>query len=202
MSVDDDPFRVFGLTRTASLSELRAARRELAFAAHPDRGGDLAAMQRINLAFDAAVAHITGRRPLPKRVPAPAQSEPAVPYQRPAGRPARDLRTHRRGAQRDVPSFTIDALPVEAFEALLVVTSWIGEVLVDDPPYLLEVHLHEPAPCWCRLDLVPDAGGSTVTLTVAAVDDAATNAPPDVEDVRDTWVARLNQLGSSGFGVS
>ncbi len=202
MSIDDDPFRVFGLTRTASLSELRAARRELAFAAHPDRGGDLAAMQRINLAFDAAVAHITGRRPLPQRVPAPAQSEPAVTYSRPAGRPVYDLRTHRRGAQRDVPSFTIDALPVEAFEALLVVTSWIGEVLVDDPPYLLEVHLHEPAPCWCRLDLVPDAGGSTVTLTVAAVDDAATNAPPDVEDVRDTWVARLNQLGSSDLGVS
>ena len=51
--------------------------------------------------------------------------------------------------------------------ALLVGTSWMGEVLVDDPPYLLEVHLVEPAPCWCRLDLLPEAGGSTVMLTVA-----------------------------------
>ena len=66
-----------------------------------------------------------------------------------------------------MPSFVIDALPAEAFEALLVVTSWIGEVLVDEPPYLLEVHLHDPAPCWCRLELVPDAGSSTVSLTVA-----------------------------------
>ena len=38
-----------------------------------------------------------------------------------------------RGVQHDAPSFTIDCLPVEAFEALLVVTSWMGEVLVDDP---------------------------------------------------------------------
>ncbi|MEZ5216771.1 MAG: hypothetical protein R2715_09340 [Ilumatobacteraceae bacterium] len=51
----------------------------------------------------------------------------------------------------------IEALPVEAYEALLVVATWIGEVLVDEPPYLLDVHLHEPRPCWCRLELVPDA---------------------------------------------
>ena len=192
----DDPFAVFGLSPTASLDEVRAARRELAFAAHPDRGGDVADMQRINLAFDAAVAHITGRRRLPPRVaPQPADFQ----AERPVGNPARDLRYFRRGVQRDVPSFTIDALPVEAFEALLVVTSWIGEVLVDDPPYVLEVHLHEPSPCWCRLDLVPDAGGSTVTLTVAAV---GGSPAPDVEAVRDTWVAQLNQLGSAGPGLS
>ncbi len=93
--------------------------------------------------------------------------------------------------QHDAPSFTIDSLPVEAFEALLVVTSWIGEVLVDDPPYVLEVHLDEPSPCWCRLDLVPDAGGSTVSLTVASIDGAPA---PDIEDVRDLWISNLNSL--------
>jgi hypothetical protein len=93
--------------------------------------------------------------------------------------------------QHDAPSFTIDALPAEAFEALLVVTSWMGEMLVDDPPYVLEVHLTEPGPCWCRLDLVPDAGGSTVTLTVASVGD---DPAPDVEAVRDAWVVNLNRL--------
>jgi len=94
---------------------------------------------------------------------------------------------------RDDASFTVDALPVEAYEALLVVTSWIGEVLVDDPPYALEVFLEEPEPCWCRLDLVPDAGGSTVSLTVAGVEGPA----PDVDAVRDVWVANLNHLGSA-----
>ena len=97
-----------------------------------------------------------------------------------------------RGVQYDWPSFTIDVLPAEAFEALLVVTSWMGEVLVDDPPYLLETFLRDPEPCWCRLDLVPDAGATSVSLTVAGVDG---EPAPDPEDVRDELVANLNRLG-------
>ncbi len=97
-----------------------------------------------------------------------------------------------RGVQHDAPSFTIDVLPVEAYEALLVVTSWMGEVLVDDPPYLLEVFLHDPSPCWCRLDLVPDAGATTVSLMVAALEG---DPAPDIDSVRDEWVANLNRLG-------
>ena len=68
----------------------------------------------------------------------------------------------------------------------------MGQVLVDDPPYLLEVHLDEPFACWCRLDVVPDAGGSTVSLTVAAVEGAGDQ---DVELVRDHWVDVINRLG-------
>jgi hypothetical protein len=83
-------------------------------------------------------------------------------------------------------------LPVESFEALLVVAAVLGEVLVDDPPYLLEAHLHDPGPCWCRLELLPEAGGTTVIVTVAGID----APPPPVEDVRDRWVAELNALGS------
>jgi hypothetical protein len=94
--------------------------------------------------------------------------------------------------QHDAPSFTVDVLPVEAYEALLVVTSWMGEVLVDDPPYVLEVFLYDPSPCWCRLDLVPDAGATTVSLTVAALEG---DPAPDIDDVRDEWVANLNRLG-------
>ncbi len=48
--------------------------------------------------------------------------------------------------------------------------SWIGEVANDDPPYLLEARLDEPAPCWCRLEVVPDAGASTVSITVSLFD--------------------------------
>ena len=174
--MSDDPFAVLGLTPDATLDQVRVARRRLAAQFHPDRGGSAAKMGEINAAFDRAVAVLTGRRPAPRPAPPPA----------PPPRPSR-----RRGVQQDAPSFTIDCLPAEAFEALLVVTSWMGEVLVDDPPYLLEVHLHEPGPCWCRLDLVPDAGASTVTLTVASVGD---DLAPDVEEVRDAWVANLNRL--------
>ena len=159
-----DPFAVLGVPPDATLAQVRSARRRLAAEFHPDHGGDAVRMGEINAAFDLAVAQLR-HRPVP---------QPRL-----------------RGVQHDAPSFTIDCLPVEAFEALLIVTSWMGEVLVDDPPYVLEVHLTEPGPCWCRLDLVPDAGGSTVTLTVASV---GSEPAPDVEDVRDAWVANLNRL--------
>jgi len=172
-----DPFAVLGVSRDATLDEVRTARRRLAAEFHPDHGGDPVRMGEINIAFDAVVAEIA----FGPRSPAPASA--ASPQ--PAG--------GRRypGVQHDAPSFTIDALPAEAFEALLIVTSWMGELLVDDPPYVLEVHLTEPAPCWCRLDLVPDAGSSTVSLTVASFDGTPA---PDVEAVRDLWVANLNRL--------
>jgi hypothetical protein len=169
-----DPFAVLGVSPEASLDEVRAARRKLAAEFHPDHGGDPVRMGEINIAFDAVIAQIAVR---PAAAP-PAAAQPAPGRRYP-------------GVQHDAPSFTIDTLPVDAFEALLIVTSWMGEVLVDDPPYLLEVHLTEPAPCWCRLDLVPDAGSSTVTLTVASFDGAPA---PDIEAVRDLWVANLNTL--------
>ena len=162
--MNSDPFAVLGLSPGATPEEARDARRRLAAEFHPDHGGDAAKMGEINVAFDAVIG-LLAERP-----------QPPVRY---------------RGVQHDAPSFTIDTLPVEAFEALLVVTSWMGELLVDDPPYLLEVHLVDPGPCWCRLDLVPDAGGSTVTLTVASLGD---DPAPDVETVRDAWVANLNLL--------
>jgi hypothetical protein len=178
-----DPYELLGIERDATLDEARAARRRLAFDRHPDRGGTADAMRELNAAFDTVVGEITGRR-LPCQPP-PAPGPPPAP-------PASPRRHWMSRPQQDVPSFVIDALPAEAFEALLVVTSWIGEVLVDDPPYVLEVLLQEPAPCWCRLDLVPDAGASTVSLTVAAIDDLPA---PLLDDVRDTWVANLNKPG-------
>ena len=167
------------------MAELAAARRRMAHHVHPDHhGGDGAAMLALNAAYDEAVRRLRNR-PIEPTLPSPAP-EPA------GSRPAARQRRQVRGVQYDSPSFTIDVLPVEAFEALLVVTSWIGEGLVDDPPYLLEVVLSEPSPCWCRLDLVPDAGSTTVSLTVAAFDG---DQVPDVDDVRDVWVANLNALG-------
>lgn len=172
-----DPFAVLGVGPDATLDEVRSARRRLAAQFHPDHGGDAQKMGEINVAFDAVVSQLL--RPV---APTPAEPSPAPPPAPPRRYP---------GVQHDAPSFTIDTLPAEAFEALLIVTTWMGELLIDDPPYVLEVHLTEPGPCWCRLDLVPDAGGSTVTLTVASIDGTPA---PDVEEVRDLWIANLNTL--------
>jgi hypothetical protein len=179
-----DPYGLLGVSPGATIAELAAARRRAAQLLHPDHGGDQAAMQAVNAAYAEAV----------RRASEPATALPEPPLAPRAGSQHVRSAGRRRlqGLQQDFPSFTIDVLPAEAFEALLIVTTWIGEALVDDPPYVLEVFLHEPSPCWCRLDLVPDAGGTTVSLTVAAVEG---EERPDIDAVRDVWVANLNTLG-------
>jgi hypothetical protein len=183
--VPDDPYVVLGVAPGITEDELRVVRRRLAQDLHPDHaGGTTEAMRRINLAFDAVLADVT--RPAPAVAPGPPGPAPAppdvvAPVPRPGGRLA-----------HDVASFTIEALPVEAFEALLVVATWIGEVVNDEPPYQLDVSLGEPFDCFCRLDLVPDAGASTVALTLASLDGRPV---PDLDAVRDAWVANLNTLG-------
>jgi hypothetical protein len=171
-----DSFGVLGLGPDATSDDVRAARRELAKRHHPDRGGDAVAMQAVNEAADEALQRIEARASAadhPQPVPSATVEEPGS------------------GLRRDVPSFTVEALPVETFEGLLVVASWLGEVLDDDPPYRLDVHLYEPVECWCRLDLVPDAGSSTVSLTVAGLDGSPA---PDILEIRDLWIANLNAV--------
>lgn len=178
-----DAFALLGLPPDATAAEVRAARRELARRHHPDQGGDAEMMRAVNEAADRALTHVAAPPasvdPIPAPAPAPAPGRPE---------PADGSWT---GSTRDVPSFTVEALPAETFEGLLVAGSWIGEVLDDEPPYRLEMYLHEPLRCWCRLDVVPDAGASTVSLTVAGFDGAP---PPDVTAVRDLWVASLNEV--------
>lgn len=184
-TVADDPYAVLGVAPDATEHELRLARRRLAMDLHPDRAGGradaTAAMQRLNEAFERALAAV-GREagPVPSST-APPVDVVVAPVPRPGGRLA-----------HDVASFTIEALPVEAFEALLIVASWLGEPIDDDPPYRLDVVLGEPYGCWCRLDLVPDAGASTVALTLGSIDGRPV---PDLDAVRDAWVAELNALG-------
>jgi len=166
------PFTTLGLSDDATAAEVRAARRELAKLHHPDAGGDADLMRMINAAAAAALLAIATRAS-------------ATPTRTPTGTAG-----ERDDVTRDVPSFTVEALPVETFEALLVVTGWIGEVLDDDPPYRLEAHLYQPTQCWCRLELVPDAGASTVSITLASY---AEQPIPPIEAVRDLWVQQLNQ---------
>lgn len=175
---------MLGLRPDATLDDIDAARRALAKSAHPDVGGSVAEMQRINAAADEAARRLTvtsGPQP-------PRRDDPAANGHAP-GRP--------RFGRRDHPSFTIEALPVEAFEGLLIVAGWLGDLIDDEPPYALEVALARPIAGWCRLDLVPDAGASTVSVTVAG---EPGEGSPDIDAVRDAWIAGLNQLNWAELG--
>lgn len=192
---------MLGLAAGASVEEIRAARRRLAKEHHPDAGGDAARMRALNqAAAEALRTHreqpvVDGGRDDAR---ANGQDDAATGAR---GRSARseDDRIDVRGAGgfdphrlvHDTPSFTIEALPAEAFEALLIAASVLGEVLDDDPPYRLEAVLGGPLHCWCRLDVVPDAGSSSVDVTVGALDG---RPRPPLEVVRDVWIDELNRL--------
>jgi len=169
---------VLGLSADAGEREIVATRRRLAKQAHPDAGGSVGQMQRLNDAADAALSIVASRKGS-----MPSESSPSrrVVDDPPSPGPLR----------RDHPSFTIEALPAEAFEALVVVSAAIGDLIDDEPPYALEIALDEPRGGWCRLDLVPDAGASTVSVTVAG---EPGHPMPSVDAVRDTFVDGLNQL--------
>jgi hypothetical protein len=188
--MDRDPFELLGIDSTSTAADVHRARRRLAKRAHPDHGGDAARMQEINAAADAALISLITPAPRADVAPGPDPRAPADPPA--AGDDPDDVARGRwRRVATDSPSFTVEALPVEAFEALVIVANWIGEVLVDDPPYVLDTHLFEPFDCWCRLEILPDAGASTVSIAIATFDESSS---PDVDAVRDAWIASLNQL--------
>ena len=193
-----DPFSVLGLDVQASASDVRDAHRALAKVHHPDAGGDDQRMREINAAAAAALRVIAVRARERDDAVSPTPEAPPTP----SSAAARGAEPHRVGAtrfndlRRDEPSVVGEALPVETFESLLIVASWFGEVIDDDPPYRLDVRLAPiegflAADTWCRLDLVPDAGASTVSLAVAT---PPGEAPADVDVVRDLWVHALNEL--------
>ncbi len=181
-----DARHVLGLGDAADAEDVRAARRRLAKHLHPDAGGDDAAMRRVNAAADVllrALAAPDAVQAVPDR-PDRRDRPMEQPVSAPAPNPSR--------VDHDVASFVIEALPVDAFEALMVVTSWIGELVNDEPPYQLDALLDAPMRCWCRLELVPDAGASTVAVTIAALDEEPL---PEIDRVRDLWVASINRVG-------
>lgn len=186
----DDPFLILGLQQGASLEEVYSARRNLARRWHPDLGGNSQQMATINDAVRRCVDLLEGAAN-PDRYPPRDQksdwgSDSSYPF------PGEE-------SYVDHPSFRVEALPAEAHEALRIVSSWLGEVVIDEPPYLLECILNDPVRCWCQFHLLPEAGSSMVGLRVAGVDDAP---PPSVRRVRDHVINALNELDWEELGAS
>ena len=145
-------------------SDVATARRRALKRHHPDHGGSRELLERVEVAVDVVL------------------SSTKPPVEQP-----------RRGSSgrvvHDCPSFTIDVLPAEAFETLLLAAASLDADLADEePPYVLEVVLRSPVAAWCRCEVVPEAGGSIVTLT-SDVGDADL-----LERLRDLWIDAINEL--------
>jgi hypothetical protein len=166
---------LLGLIAPYDTSTLRDRWRRAAREHHPDRGGSNDVMARLNEAYailmDAsseATNDISSVAADDESV-APTRNDPVI-----------------RSVDR--PAFVIDALPAVAFESLLLAARILGEVVDDDPPYALEVLIeHAGATTWCRLDLVPDAGSSTVSIT--------SDGRASIDTLCHLWVTTVNELG-------
>lgn len=189
----DDPWAVLGLAPGASLADARAARRRLAKQLHPDlhRGQpDLATrMTMVNRAL-AEIEGSWGKGPKAAQDRRAETSDRGRVEYPPGAGPGRPP-AYACGPG-DPNSFSVACLPVDAFEALFVAGYGLGDILAADEPYLLELYLNEPAACFCRLTLVPEAGGSLVTAEVSPAIDSS--APPPAAAVIDVLVAELNAL--------
>ncbi len=167
----DDPYQVLGVDPGAAWSEVRSARRRLAKSLHPDlhtaetQGEAAQRMAAVNRAFDQLLASRSSPREAGE--PVEAGASPAVGM-----------------------GFTVDALPVDAFEAVLLAAVELGDVVQLDEPYLLGVLLDYPGPCHCLLELAPEAGGTHVTVEVAPR--SFGRCPPE-HDVRDAFVEEVRR---------
>ena len=172
----------------ATVDGVRDARRRLAKQLHPDvvagGGGGAAAVAEasarlavINRAVELAMADLATRGPGDVRqgqVP-PAERPPAdVPMPAPS---AADAAVWAAGEDAEDATFTIAHLPAEAFELVLLAFSSIGDPKVVDEPYLLEGQIDDPYLGVARVELVPEAGGSIVTVTTWPFPRATTPSP-------------------------
>lgn len=169
-----DSHLLLGLSPPVTRIQIMEARRRLSLLHHPDRGGDAALMARINQAADDLLTSLTQD--------GAATAAPTVPN---SGRVPRTIVV-------DHPSFVIDVLPVEAHEALSLAVLSIGEIMEDEPPYVVEFVLTDVDGSgdrvWCRAEIVPDAGSSTVSLT------SDLSHPDQIERIRDLIVREINSL--------
>jgi len=175
-----DPFAVLGLPSSATAAEVLVARRQLAKRLHPDalvgrtedeRRVAAARLAEVNRAVELALAGL--RSPTQPAITTPPQVPPD---------------------DTALVSFSIEALPVEAFELLLLAMSAIGDPRVVDEPYLLRGLVDDPALCLCRIELVPEAGGTIATVEVQPMTRSA-DPPPSAVAVAGRLIAEIEALG-------
>ena len=177
--IASEAFLLLDVQPGSSVDEIRKAWRQQSVLFHPDTGGSNEAMIALNRALEIAL------RWSPQQ-----DSESSVKDELNNASSA----SHR--LRRDVSSFTVNVLPVECWHGLELMAALCGPTIQDEPPYLLEFLLHDTSlpdslHGWCRCECVPEAGGTTVHLTVGS---AQESEMPNIDQVRDYLVEQLNHI--------
>ena len=177
--IASEAFLLLDVQPGSSVDEIRKAWRQQSVLFHPDTGGSNEAMIALNKALEIALEW----NPL-------QDSEISIQAE------IKKASSANFRLRRDVSSFTVNVLPVECWQGLEIVAALCGPTIQVDPPYLLEFLLHDTSlpgslHGWCRCECVPEAGGTTVHLTVGS---AQENDIPNIDDVRDYLVEHLNHI--------
>ncbi len=179
--IQEDAYLILGVAKDATENEIRRAWRQKARAAHPDVGGTTEEMLRLNEAAMVALSRAN-------------EQQGSGHSTSSAKAPRTPVRSHR-SIVRDVSSFTIDRLPVDAWQLLEIAAAECGPIIEDTPPYLMEFMLHDSpfedlVSSICRCELVPEAGGTTVHLSIL---DVAEHTDASIR-LRDLLVAGINRI--------
>ena len=177
--ITSEAFSLLAIEPGSSVEDIRKAWRQQSVLFHPDTGGSNEAMIALNNALEIALGW------------SPEQVVENV-VQGESKKASSSV--HR--LRRDVSSFTVNVLPVECWQGLEIVAALCGPTIQDDPPYLLEFLLHDTSlpnslHGWCRCECVPEAGGTTIHLTVGSAHESEL---PNIDEVRDFLVEQLNHI--------
>jgi len=146
-------------------------------ALHPDRHGDPIAAVRL-AAVNVAYRTLTGP-PLTTAAATTAATETAATET--AATTAATAATGAGGGSggdgeevgAETVTFTVEEFRPVVFEALVVVSADLGDVTDSDDPFSLDISVDGG---FCHLELVPEAGGSVVTVDSEQVDVGAVGA--------------------------
>jgi hypothetical protein len=178
-----ESFEILGINSEADDVEIRRAWKEKAAKLHPDVGGTHNDMIRLNDALKVALAHVH-----------------STELRKDETTPQSTSRKARGFVVRDMSCFTIDTLPVDAWQLLYVSANHCGPIIDEEEPYVLEFLLSDTsieafASVMCRCEIVPEAGASTVHLSLFT-EHGSVNG---VEIVRDLLVSTINELDGGHF---
>ena len=161
-----NPYEILGIEPSATPGEIKAAYRRRLHETHPDSRTH----NSPDFDIDAVVA-------------AYAEVMRPISIETPTARPV----------DGDYAEFSMPILPVEAFELLILASSWLGDPYDTDPPYALSVLWTEEPPGYVHIDLEPTAGATTVVVrTSERLRDVS---PPTAARASRQLQAALAELG-------
>jgi len=165
-------WEVLGLDAGRPWPEVRARWLTLVKELHPDHHGDPAAARRlaeVNAAYAALLRADAVAGDPPEQRASPDRSD------RPE-RPGGDAGAARADGPADpdaglsTAAFAVCEFRPVVFDALILAAADVGDVTDADEPFSLDLFVEGPPTGFCHVELVPEAGGSLVTVDSEHVD--------------------------------